>query len=88
MEPYLSPQTAPAFISTMTLYLFRMYRIMGEAEAAGVKPLLSVQVFLISHMNNFFRSFPLGVSGKREIKGFPVFHSDLGNRKILDGKTC
>jgi hypothetical protein len=32
------PNIATALIMMMTYYLFMLYRIFGEAEAAGVKP--------------------------------------------------
>jgi hypothetical protein len=40
------PLTPPALRAMMTYYLFRSYRIFWGAEAAGVKLLLCVQVFL------------------------------------------
>ena len=40
------PHTAPALIAIMTYYLVQFVSYLGGAEAAGVKPLLCVQVFL------------------------------------------
>ena len=45
------PHTAPALIAIMTYYLVQFVSYLGGAEAAGVKPLLCVQVF--------FRIFPM-----------------------------
>jgi hypothetical protein len=40
------PLTTPALRAIMMYYLFRSYRIFGGVEAAVVKPLWCVQVFL------------------------------------------
>jgi hypothetical protein len=40
------PHTAPALIAMMTYYLVQFVSYLGGAEAAEVKPLLCVQVFL------------------------------------------
>jgi len=42
------PYRPCAQVAMIPYYLFRWYRIFGGAEAAGVKPVLCVQVFLNS----------------------------------------